>query len=245
MLSLMDADRVFVAAARGPFATAGASCPWQWNFCGYSLISAQPEVLVVNDATKDARRALLPSPTLPSKGFGTVACHQGQLGDALPSFLQQCSPFRSRSPSQLRSEGMLFWIMHRSPCSFALAQHATALLTAHDNHRGTGAHSPSALCAHSTVVAAQCSSTAVLASESSSAIRVAQGRAALAGCAATQWCLTQYGSMRALRLSPATAIALECCARPTLRCSDTAHRYKVCDRIATMTAAQWCVRMLC
>ncbi len=55
MLSLMDRDRVFVAAARGPFASAGVSCPWQWNFCGYSLLSPQPEVLVVGDALVDAR----------------------------------------------------------------------------------------------------------------------------------------------------------------------------------------------
>lgn len=58
MLSLMDADRVFVAAARGPFASGGVSCPWQWNFCGQSLLSAEPEVLVVHDAITDARCVL-------------------------------------------------------------------------------------------------------------------------------------------------------------------------------------------
>ncbi len=65
MLSLMDRDRVVVAAARGPFASAGASCPWQWNFCGYSLLSPQPEVLVVGDALVDARRAAPPPPSGP------------------------------------------------------------------------------------------------------------------------------------------------------------------------------------
>ncbi|KAK9843472.1 hypothetical protein WJX81_004368 [Elliptochloris bilobata] len=57
MLSLMDADRVYMVAARGPFARGGASCPWQWNFCGQSLASAEPEVLVVSDAATDARVA--------------------------------------------------------------------------------------------------------------------------------------------------------------------------------------------
>lgn len=62
VLSLMDADRVFVVAARGPFAQGGASSPWQWNFCGQSLLSVEPEVLVVHDATTDARYVPLAGP---------------------------------------------------------------------------------------------------------------------------------------------------------------------------------------
>lgn len=54
LVCLCAHERVYIRNARG---FAAGDFPWRWGFCGWGIATPNPEVLVIEDAREDARRA--------------------------------------------------------------------------------------------------------------------------------------------------------------------------------------------
>jgi len=53
LCALFDDKRIFIRNSTGGFAR--GDFPWRWSFCGWTMASQQDQIMVIPDATKDAR----------------------------------------------------------------------------------------------------------------------------------------------------------------------------------------------
>lgn len=53
LVALFDDKRIFIRDSEGAFQR--GDFPWRWSFCGWTMASKNDQIMVIPDASKDAR----------------------------------------------------------------------------------------------------------------------------------------------------------------------------------------------